>query len=66
MDELADPGEKFFITHLDLIGSNGGFAYCVLDNSDDTFYSSDSFMMFGQGDFELNGGEFDIQSGDHL
>ena len=49
-----------------LVGTNDGFADCVIDNSDDTFYSSDPLVMFGQGDFELDGREFDIQSRDHL
>ena len=49
-----------------MVWSSDGFADCILDDADDTFYSFDSFVMLGQGALELDGGELDVQRGDNL
>ena len=62
----VQPGEELLVFHLDLVWSRNRFADHVLDDSDNMFYSLDSFIMLGQSDLELNGRELDVHGGDNL
>ena len=64
--DQVQPDEEPLVVHLDLVWSCDGLNDCILDDTNATFYSSDSFMVLGQGDLELNGGEFDVQGRDNL
>ena len=46
LDDKVQPGEELLVVHLDEVGTCDGFADGVLDDSDDTFNSTNSFMVF--------------------
>ena len=57
----VQPGVKFFVIHLELVGANDSLAGGVLDDSYNSLNSSNSFMMFGESSSEFYGGEFDVE-----
>ena len=57
----VQPGVKFFVIHLELVGADDGLAGGVLDDSNNSLNSSNSFMMLGESSSEFYGGEFDVE-----
>ena len=52
---------QLFVVHLELIGSDELFASSVLDDSNDSFDSSNPFMMLGESCSEFDGCELDVE-----
>ena len=46
LDDEVQPGEELLVVHLDEVGTCDEFADGVLDDSDDTFNNTNSFMVF--------------------
>ena len=62
MDHLLfQPGVKFFVIHLELVGPDDGFAGGVLDDANDSLNSSNSLMMFGESGSEFYGCKLDVE-----
>ena len=57
----VQPGVKFFVIHLELVGANEGLAGVVLDDSNNSLNSSNSFMMLGESSSEFYDGEFNVE-----
>ena len=55
------PGVKFFVIHLELVGADDGLAGGVLDDSYNSLNSSNSLMILGESSSEFFGGEFDVE-----
>ena len=51
----AQPGVEFFVVLLELIGSDDCFAGSVLDDANNSFNSSNSFMILGKSGSEFDG-----------
>ena len=57
----VQPGVKFFVINLELIGADDSLVGGVLDESNNSFNSSNSFMMLGESGSEFYGGKFDVE-----
>ena len=55
------PDKQFLLVHDQLVRADERLADCVLDRADYSFHSSDTGMMFGQSDPELNEGEYRLR-----
>ena len=57
----VQPGVKFFVIHLELVGADDGLAGGVLDDSNNSLNSSNSFMMLGESGSEFYGCKLDVE-----
>ena len=57
----VQPGMKFFVIHLELVEADDGLAGGVLDDSNNSLNSSNSFMMLGESSSEFYKVDFDVE-----